>query len=201
MNCIPLLARKKRNLRSNNRGSGYSLRFELGCGAGKNLASSAILLGTCSTSQTLLQWCFSCLWHFVLRCSLWNANWQTGNLFGRSGQRRFTSLFETAGTQVKVLFKKNAILGEEHSTLCILLQSSPTDETHFPEILFSPGRFHLSSLLGALQAGVWPWVLYNYGRYEILPNNKNFLARFIHPMDHSGIVLPLAVGDTAHGYG
>ena len=78
MNYIPLLARKKRNLRSDNRGSGYSLRFELGCGAGKNLRNSASLFGACSSSQTLLQWCFSCLWHLVLRCSIWNANWQTG---------------------------------------------------------------------------------------------------------------------------
>jgi hypothetical protein len=31
-----------------------------------------------------------------------------------------------------------------------LLQSSTTDEAHFPEIFFSPGRFHLSSLLGTL---------------------------------------------------
>lgn len=76
MNCIPLLVRKKRNLHSYNGGSGYSLCFELRCGAGKNLRSSASLLGTCSTSPTQLQWCFFynalCATVLYIKCELTN---------------------------------------------------------------------------------------------------------------------------------
>jgi hypothetical protein len=61
MNCTPSLARKKRNLRPDNSRSRHSLCLELGCGVGKNLGSITSLLGARSTSQAVLQRCFSCL--------------------------------------------------------------------------------------------------------------------------------------------
>ena len=121
MNSIPSWARKKRNLRSDDRGSRHTLCSKLGCGAGKNFGSSASMLGTCTPSQTVLQWCFSGLRYFVLWGSVWNADRQTRNLFGRSGQCRFTPLPQTTGSQVKMLFEKNAFAGKEHPTLCLLL--------------------------------------------------------------------------------
>jgi hypothetical protein len=138
MSCSPLWARKKRNLHPNHRRPRHSLCAELGCGCGANLRSPASLSGTSTTSQTILFRCLTCLRHPLLWGSLPDAHGQTRDLFGGSSQCRSSSLPETPGSQIPMLYAQNAILGKEHPAFRLLLQPQAISQTTVSEILLSP---------------------------------------------------------------
>ena len=143
--CTLLSERKKRNLCSHGSGSRHTLCSKLGCRASQNNRNVASLFGARSPSQAVLQWRFSRVWQLVLWRSLWNANRQTGNLLGGSGQRRFASLLETFSAQVQMFLPKNAITRQKHSTLRVLLQPTTTYETPLSKILLSLDRLLITS--------------------------------------------------------
>ena len=126
-----LLARKKRNLRSNYCGSRHTLYSELGCCARTNIGSLASLPGACATSQAILFGCFSSLWHTLLRCTLRNAHRQTGDLFSGSCQCWSPTLPQTAGTQVTLFHQKATVLDQKPATLCLLLQPQTVGKASF----------------------------------------------------------------------
>lgn len=147
MRCIPLWARKKRNLHPNHCGSRHALLAELGCGAHQKHRSYASLSRASATSQTILLGCLSALRQSLLWRTLRNAHRQERDLCGGSSKCRFAPLLETLGSQIQVLLPQTRGSCQEHSLVCLLLQPKTTYETSVSQILLSSHRFPLSSLL------------------------------------------------------
>lgn len=147
MKCIPFYSRKKQSLHPNCGRPSQPLYSELGRCSYKNQWSTASMLGKSTSSQTVLQWRISCLWHTVLWSTLRNANGQERNLFGGSRQCRFATLLETFGSQIQMLFQKSRRFVQEHSLVCLLLQSEADYEKTISKIFLSPHWFLISSLL------------------------------------------------------
>ena len=147
MNFLPLLVVKKRNLRHHGCRSGFSLNFELGSCQRANFRSYASLPGACPSGQTILQWCFSCLWHALLSCTQWVASWQERNLFRGGCQRWLATLSKAFSSKISLFLALSLCSSVCNSHLCPLLQPTPTQKKIVSCLSFPFDRFpSLSSL-------------------------------------------------------
>lgn len=153
--CTRSWSRKKQNLHPNHCWSRYPLSAQLGCGQREKHSQLTSLLGTCSASQTVLQWRLSRIWQFVLWGSLRNANGQKRDLFCRSSQCRLATLFEAPSSQISLFFSPLGCLTQKSASIRLLLQPTSIDETVLPTIQLTPYRLPFSSMMDTPHQRLW----------------------------------------------
>ena len=171
MNFLPLLVVKKRNLRHHGCRSGFSLYFELGSCQRANFRSYASLPGACPSGQTILQWCFSCLWHALLSCTQWVASWQERNLFRGGCQRWLATLSKAFSSKISLFLALSLCSSVCNSHLCPLLQPTPTQKKIVSCLSFPFDRFPSLSSLATPKICVLRAIKFGFLRV-IFPTNR-----------------------------